>query len=70
MVWVREVFRRILSSHGRFKELPVVLGLLVELKSQGLDGLISGVDLVGHGLHLEAALSLIVRELTQLILQL
>ena len=70
LVRVREVFGRLLPSHGGFKELPVVLGLLVELKSQVLDGLVSAVNLVGHGLHLEAALSLVVGQLTQLLLAL
>jgi hypothetical protein len=31
LIWVREVFGRLLPSHGGFKELPVVLGLLVKL---------------------------------------
>jgi hypothetical protein len=31
LVRVREVFGRLLPSHGGFKELPVVLCLLVEL---------------------------------------
>ena len=70
LVRVREVFGRLLPSHGGFKELPVILGLLVELKSQVLDGLVSAVNLVGHGLHLEAALSLVVGQLAQLLLAL
>ena len=70
LVWVREVFGRLLPSHAGFKELPVVLGLLVKLESQILDGVVSRVNLVGHGLHLEPALSLIVRQLTLLLFNL
>ena len=67
---MREVLGGPLPSHGGFEELPVVLGLLVELESQVLDGLVPAVYLVGHGLHLEAALPLVVGQLTQLLLHL